>query len=131
MLTENVYDFWNHLKKTLETKSVYGFPNEKEIWICSLGKNLGYEQDGKGEKFSRPVLVLKKFNNNAYWVVPLSSKHKTLDFYHNYQDGFGNQASAILLQMKMCSPKRFLRKAGVMSDKEFGIIKDKIKAFLD
>jgi len=66
---------------------------------------LGYEQDGKGQK--------------------------SFDFYHNYRDVFGNPASGILLQLRMCSPKRFLRKSDVMNDKEFENIKEKIRAFLD
>jgi mRNA interferase MazF len=32
-----------------------------EIFWCSVGLNVGVEYDGKGKKFLRPVLVLKKF----------------------------------------------------------------------
>jgi len=34
--------------------------------LASLGKNIGYEQDGNGSGFSRPVLVVKKFNNQMF-----------------------------------------------------------------
>jgi hypothetical protein len=51
--------------------------------MCSLGKTLRREQDGGSQEFSRPVLVVKKFNNEIFWVVPLSTKQKPLDFYFN------------------------------------------------
>ncbi|MFH1145912.1 MAG: hypothetical protein V1707_03050 [bacterium] len=35
---------------------------EGEVWWCSIGLNLGHEQDGKNVFFERPVLVVKKFN---------------------------------------------------------------------
>ncbi|PID34747.1 MAG: hypothetical protein CR971_01625 [candidate division SR1 bacterium] len=36
------------------------FINMREIWYVSLGNNIGYEEDGKGNDYKRPVLVLKK-----------------------------------------------------------------------
>ena len=54
--------------------------------MCSLGKNLGYEQNGSGNNFSRPVLVLKKFNNRMFWCIPLSTKQNKFDFYYNFID---------------------------------------------
>lgn len=33
---------------------------EREIWWCSLGVNIGFEQDGTNDLFERPVLVIKK-----------------------------------------------------------------------
>ena len=37
---------------------------EGEIWWVSLGQNVGYEANGKNEKFERPVLVVRKFNKD-------------------------------------------------------------------
>jgi mRNA interferase MazF len=71
---ELTHDAWNELKKKLETATDQprGFPKEGEVWMCSLGKNIGYEQNGTNENFSRPVLIVKKFNNHIFWSVPLS-----------------------------------------------------------
>jgi len=52
------------------------FPKSGEVWMCTLGQNLGREQNGGPRDFSRPVLVIKKFNNEIFWVVPLSTKTK-------------------------------------------------------
>jgi hypothetical protein len=38
--------------------------------MSSFGKNIGYEQNGSGANFSRPILIIRKFNNHMYWVVP-------------------------------------------------------------
>jgi mRNA interferase MazF len=40
--------------------------NEAGVYWCSFGENIGFEQNGKGEYFLRPVLILKKFNNNIF-----------------------------------------------------------------
>ena len=69
------FDSWNEEKKSLENvgHDILAF-HEREIWWCSIGINLGDEQDGKNELFERPVLILKKFNNKVAWVLPMSTK---------------------------------------------------------
>ena len=85
MLEDKEFNTWNELKKKTHSDNIIstGFPNEQEVWICVLGKNIGREQNGGKKDFSRPVLVIKKFNNQIFWVVPLSSKQKNIDFYYN------------------------------------------------
>ena len=63
------FDSWNTEKKQLEEfgPDVLIF-HEREIWWCSIGVNLGDEQDGKNELFERPVLVVRKFNRKLAWV---------------------------------------------------------------
>ena len=52
------FDSWNKEKKGLENvgHDILSF-HEREIWWCSIGINLGDEQDGKNELFERPVLI--------------------------------------------------------------------------
>ena len=50
--------------------------HEREVWWCSLGANIGFEQDGGGEDFERPVVILKKFNLDACLIVPLTARPK-------------------------------------------------------
>jgi mRNA-degrading endonuclease toxin of MazEF toxin-antitoxin module len=47
----------------------------------------GREQIGRLQNFSRPILVIKKFNNWIFWVVPLSTKQKRHGFQFNLQKG--------------------------------------------
>ena len=43
---------------------------KKDIWWVSVGVNVGFEEDGKNDNFVRPVLVLKKFNNDMFLGIP-------------------------------------------------------------
>ncbi|MFA5871014.1 MAG: hypothetical protein WC842_03995 [Candidatus Paceibacterota bacterium] len=53
------FDSWNIQKKKINTREKVIFCNIREIWWCSLGVNIGSEEDGKNELFERPVLILK------------------------------------------------------------------------
>jgi mRNA interferase MazF len=126
------FDSWNELKKKIEDEkdTPDRFPKEGEIWMSSLGKNIGYEQNGSGDNFSRPILIVKKFNNHMFWVIPLSTKQKSFDFYFNYTDPNDQKVSAILAQMKLLSVKRLKRKLYDIPNKLFDEMKQKIKSFL-
>ena len=126
------FDSWNILKKSIEDEDsvIDKFPKEGEVWMSALGRNIGFEQNGGGDSFSRPVLMIKKFNNHMFWIVPLSTKQKKFDFYYNYTDPNGLKVSAILAQMKLLSVKRLKRKLYDI-DKEILVgVKEKIKSFL-
>jgi len=30
---------------------------KRETWICNIGENIGFEEDGKGNEFTRPVII--------------------------------------------------------------------------
>ncbi len=107
---EKEFDKWNEEKKKIASNTNPRlFPQEREIWLCVIGKNIGREQNG-GDYFSRPILIIKKFNNEIFWVVPLSTKQKKYDFFYNFTDVNGEPASAILAQLRLVSVKRFIRK---------------------
>jgi mRNA interferase MazF len=121
-------DAWNGIKKYLDVRvsSSLLFPKEREVWMCSWGRNLGYEQNGSGDVFSRPALVVKKFNNQMFWCVPLSTKQKAFDFYYNFTDPDSNKVSAIIAQMRLLSVKRFSRKLYELSIEEYATLKESI-----
>jgi mRNA interferase MazF len=126
------FDTWNELKKKIQltnSEPAY-FPQEGEVWMSSLGKNIGYEQNGSGDNFARPMLVVKKFNNHMFWCVPLSTKQKRFDFYFNFTDPNGQKVSAILAQMKLVSVKRLKRKLYEITPDLLTQIKEKLKDFL-
>jgi len=71
--------YWYKKKKNIQRKNRVFF-NEREIWWCYLGLNIGDEQNG-GKNFSRPVVILKKFNKNLTIVVPLTKNNKKGKYY--------------------------------------------------
>jgi hypothetical protein len=86
-------------KQSLEESTHVTYPKEREVWICVLGKNLGQEQNGSGDTFTRPCLIVKKFTNKLFWVIPLTSKQKPIDYFYNFTDPEGREVAAILAQI--------------------------------
>ena len=72
---------WHSQKRHIENERPRVFFKEREIWFCHLGENVGFEQDGRGDEFLRPIVVLKKFNNEVLWVVPLTKTDKKNKYY--------------------------------------------------
>lgn len=72
---------WMGQKAEIHNNKTRPFFHEREIWFSSLGENIGFEQDGSGEKFMRPVLILRKFNNEVIWALPLTRTDKTGKYY--------------------------------------------------
>jgi len=76
------YDAWNEEKKAIQNSATPpAFFKEREVWWCSLGVNVGNEQngdtqqhDGRPATFRRPVLVLRKISNRACIVLPLTTQ---------------------------------------------------------
>ena len=124
------FDSWNNRKKHIETiecdKIVF---SEREIWWCSLGKNVGDEENGKNILFERPVLVLKKFSRRTLIVLPLTTKGKLGSvFYHKLVTK--EESYVIISQVRLISTKRLLRKMYRMGRTEFGVIKDKVSKLI-
>jgi mRNA-degrading endonuclease toxin of MazEF toxin-antitoxin module len=116
-------DKWNIKKKNISTKEKLIFVKERDIVFINMGQNVGFEQDGKGDEFLRPVIVYKKFNNNLFLGIPLTSSVKDSKFYYRFEfksktDGI-RQSSAILSQIKAIDTKRVKFKLGVINKTDF------------
>src|ERR1700686_1884222 len=115
------YIKWHAKKTEIEhSDDVRIFFHEREVWWCSVGSNIGFEQDGKGEKFARPVLIFKKFNKEIFWALPLSTKikmnEKTKKFYSAVNLNDGIDRVAILSQLRLTDGKRLIDKIGVVDE---------------
>ncbi len=117
------YDNWNNKKKQLSRLERVYF-NKGDIWLASLGKNLGDEEDGKNINFERPILIIRKFNNNIFLGIPLTSQEKNGKYYHKLVSF--NGSTVILSQIRLFDAKRLLRKMGKIENNELIEIKEKI-----
>ncbi len=120
------YNLWHKTKTRLHNESKRVFFHEREIWFCFLGSNVGFEQDGKGEEFLRPVVVLKKFNNQVFWGVPLTSVIKDSKYYFSFEFN-SRKNSAILSQLRLIDAKRLKYKIGVLTESKFLKLTKKLK----
>ena len=107
------------------------FYHEREVWWCALGLNVGFEQDGKGEDFSRPVLVIKGFSKNILLCIPLTTKPKEGKYYHDINLGDGLARKVILSQIRLIDSKRLEEKICTLDEIQFGSIKQKIIQFFE
>jgi len=121
---------WTKLKIRIHSlPAIKIYFKEREIWWASLGANVGYEQDGKNEKFERPILILKKFGRETLWALPLTSKNKVGQYYYLFEYD-RKRYSVILSQLRLISSKRLLRKIRTLPVEDFEKIKENIKSFL-
>ncbi len=124
------FDKWNIEKKRADDSSRIFF-HEREIWWAKLGINVGFEQDGKGAKFARPILIIKKFNNTVFWGIPLTTKIKTSKFYFEVDSGGEIRRFGILSQMKLFDAKRLMEKVGYVGEENYKEIKKAIIRLLE
>jgi mRNA interferase MazF len=113
------YEQWNNVKKSL-ARSNHKPPyfKEGEIWWLSIGYNLGHEIYGKGPRFVRPVLIIKKFNRYTFIGVPLSTKIKDNKYYIDIL--FNNKhLSALISQIRVFSSKRINNKQGKLCKEDY------------
>ncbi len=113
------YVAWHKLKSEIERRKVAPLFAEREVWWCSLGANIGAEEDGKNELFERPVLIIKKFSKDLFWGLPMSSRVKSGRFYFTL-DVDGTERSVMLSQIRVLSAYRLVRRIYKIRQAHFG-----------
>jgi len=96
---------WHSKRSEINGIEKYPFFHEREIWFCHLGENVGFEQDGIGDDFQRPVVIVRKFNNEICWTVPLSKTEKRGIYYFAFPFDETTVSVAILSQIKLIDTK--------------------------
>ena len=125
------FDKWNELKKEIDRNAVDFYVQTRQIWWCSIGLNIGSEQNGHGESFERPVVVIRKYTSDTFLCVPLTTKEKGGNYFHKIGNGVDGVSSfAILSQAKVLDRKRLRRLVGTISYKEFHDIVEKYKSLI-
>lgn len=123
------FETWNIEKIGIDKRNHHPYCNEREIWWCSLGINVGVEVDGKNGKFERPSLILKYINKDIVLVIPLTSKQKS-DVNHCKITTVNRVSFAKISQIRVISTKRLLRKINTLEIGEFNRVKDMLFKFL-
>jgi mRNA interferase MazF len=127
---EKDFDGWNGEKKALNSSSAKTFCHAREIWWCALGVNVGFEQDGTGRNFDRPVIVIRGFNENIFLGAALTGKKKAGKFYFPVGLVEDKEASVILSQVRLVDTKRLIRKMGIVDEGIFVELKNALRRTL-
>ena len=125
-------DFYKWHKKKEQVNAIEKRPffHEREIWFCHLGVNVGFEQDGNGDDFQRPVVIVRKFNNEICWIIPLSKTKKRNKYYFAFEFDATTTSVALVSQIRLLDTLRLSRKIGEMAEDKFVALINKIKALL-
>lgn len=99
---------------------------ERDVFWCALGHNVGHESNGKSEWFSRPVLIVRKFNKHIVFAVPLSTQMKDNPYY-TFITFQGKKQAAMISQLRIIDTGRFYKKIGVLDEQDFYKVTGSIK----
>lgn len=118
---------WIYHKIYIDTKERGVVIRKGEVYWCALGENIGHEENGKGDDFRRPVLIFRKFNNNMFWGLPLSTKNKHNEYY--VQIFLADIIQSVMIsQLRTLDTKRLDTRMGYVSKSDFEKVR---KAVID
>lgn len=119
------FDAWNDKKKIVDSSANKHTFHEREVWFIFIGENIGFEQNGKGIEFLRPVIIYKKFSRAVFLGIPLTKTKKEGKFYADFEFQ-GKMSNAILSQIRLFDSKRLRYKIGKMSVGDYLKTKEKL-----
>lgn len=125
-------DFLRWHKKKSHLNDAMNGPlfHEREVWLCYFGANIGSEQDGKGDVFLRPAVILQKFGPGVFWALPLTKVPKVDRYRFPLSFRPDIKSFVILSQVRLFDIRRLKRKIGIVEGVDFELIKQKFKALL-
>ncbi len=123
------FQTWNKKKELLHNEKARPFFSEGEVWFCALGLNVGFEQDGRGQSFLRPVIILKKFNKEVFWGIPLTKRKKKGLYYFSFKLK-DKTSTAILSQVRLIDGKRLHYRIAKVSSNDLQEIRKRLMQFL-
>ena len=119
---------WCKLKVALWDKQNKVVFKQGNVWWCSLGMNIGEEMFGKGDKFTRPVLVFRKFTSNSFLGLPLTKQEKQGSWYVEITI-HGERNLVMLNQARVLDKKRLTNRIGALDNNDFKKVREKFLEF--
>jgi len=123
------FNGWNDVKIETNAEEPRRY-TVRELWWCRIGVNIGSEQDGKGDEYSRPCLILRGFGPDACLVVPLSTSPREHPLRISVGKVEDKEARANLSQIRVIDTRRLVRKIGFLDKNAFDHIRKAAKAIL-
>ena len=123
------FDKWNEIKKETNAEEPRLY-TVREIWWCRLGVNIGTEQDGGGERFLRPAVIMRGFGSDACLVVPLTTSPREHPLRISIGTVNGYPARANLSQVRVIDTRRLVEKIGFLEKELFARIRKTARELL-
>lgn len=117
------FDTWNETKKGVDASPRNLLYATREVWWAHIGLNVGFEQDGTGDGFARPVLVLRGISRDVCFIIPLTTSKKRDKFYIDAGSVDGKPAAAIISQLRLIDTRRLIEKVGMLDKDRFTVIR--------
>jgi len=115
------YKDWMRVKTLINNEAPIRSIKEGDVWWAAMGENVGVELDGKNEKYSRPVVVLKKHGKFCFTGVPLTSREHDGSWYVSFEFQMKKQ-TAVLLQTKLFDVRRLYERIGRVPNSDLKMI---------
>lgn len=117
---------WHEKKSGIDAIPQRPFFHEGEVWFCHLGTNIESEQDGTGADFLRPIVIVRKFNQEVFWAVPLTRTRKKSLYYFSFS--FKERISvAILSQIRLVDARRLSHLLGIVSEQDLVELRKRLR----
>lgn len=119
---------WNEVKMQFDSGERKVSIRAGEIRWAAVGVNVGSEIDGKGDSFTRPVLIIHVIGSFLALVIPLTTKVKDTTGYYQFE--WKDTINALCIhQIRIVSQKRILARKGKISPDRLNEVKDLVKDF--
>lgn len=120
---EKYFTQWNTNKQDIHASGMRKFYHVREVWWCALGVNIGSEQDGSGDEYRRPVLILKGLSKDTCLIIPLTTSKQTHFLRPAIGMIGGKEAHALISQLRVIDTRRLVRKIEYLQIEKFEIIR--------
>ena len=124
---EKPFDEWNEVKKQTHTESPRLY-TVREVWWCRLGVNVGAEQDGSGQSFLRPVVIVRVFGPDTCAIIPFTASERRHPLRIPVGMIQGKNASALLSQIRVVDTRRLVEKVGFLDKEIFAQLTKAVRA---
>jgi mRNA interferase MazF len=117
------FNDWNTKKIKIDSFVNINHPRAGEIWWCSIGMNIGTEIYGKGNDFTRPVLVINAEGSESFIGIPLSSKIRNTKYSYTIKTNDNKLHTVLFYQIRNFDKRRLVRRIYTLSDSEMSHVR--------
>ena len=120
-MEEKDFDGWIKVKEKLHYAGRIRSVNVGDVWWYAAGENIRTEINGKSRRFSRPVLIAKKFGKYSFLGIPLTTQEHKGSWYVPFVFQ-GKLEVAALHQLRNVDVSRLYDKIGQVPKSDLDLV---------